>query len=49
VELAAPAWGQEGPEGTVYAANKTGWFDMEKFVKWFTEVGVKYNSIILYR
>ncbi len=35
-----PAWGQGGPEGTVYAANKTGWFDMEKFVKWFKEVGV---------
>jgi hypothetical protein len=35
-----PAWGQGGPDGTVYAANKTGWFDMEKFVKWFKEVGI---------
>ncbi len=40
-----PAWGQGGPEGTMYAANKTGWFDM-KFVKWSKVVGVKNNSII---
>jgi len=33
-----PCWGQGGPEGTVYAATKSGWFDMETFNMWFKEV-----------
>lgn len=28
-------WIEGGPEGTTYAASKSGWFDMEKFNQWF--------------
>jgi hypothetical protein len=43
------SWCLEGPEGSVYAANKSGYFDMEKFTQWFKEVGVKFrhNCILL--
>ncbi len=31
-------WGEGEPEGSVYSANKTGWFDMEMFVMLFEKV-----------
>jgi hypothetical protein len=30
-------WCQGGPPGCVYAATRSGWFDMPKFNQWFTE------------
>ena len=38
-------WCEGGPEGSAYAANKSGYFDMEKFQIWMSEVGVKYRHI----
>jgi hypothetical protein len=35
-------WCEDGPEGSAYAANKTGYFDMEKFPIFMSEVGVKF-------
>ncbi len=32
------SWCEGGPEGATYAANKSGWFDMDKFNQWFKEV-----------
>jgi hypothetical protein len=39
-------WCNGGPEGTTYAANKSGWFDMAMFTEWFTEVGFYTFTII---
>ena len=33
-----PSWGEGGPEGSVYAANKSGYFDMDKYLLWFKDV-----------
>jgi hypothetical protein len=33
-----PVWCKGGPDGTVYGASKSGWFDMALFNKWFQEV-----------
>jgi len=38
-----PTWGEGGPEGAVFAANKSGYFDTDKYTKWFQEVGEKFN------
>ena len=40
------SWCEGGPDGSVYAANKSGYFDMDKFQQWFKEVGVecRHNS-----
>jgi hypothetical protein len=38
-------WCEDGPEGAAYAANKSGYFDMEKFQIWMSEVGVKFRHI----
>jgi hypothetical protein len=32
------SWCEGGPAGSVYAASKSGWFDMQKFNQWFQEV-----------
>jgi hypothetical protein len=32
------SWCEGGPDGSTYAANKSGWFDMEKFNLWFKQV-----------
>lgn len=32
------SWCEGGPDGTTYAASKSGWFDMSKFNQWFTQV-----------
>jgi hypothetical protein len=43
------SWCEGGPEGSVYAANKSGYFDMEKFNLWFKKVGVKIrHKVFLY-
>jgi hypothetical protein len=34
------SWCEGGPEGTTYAANKSGWFDMTMFNMWFKQAGV---------
>lgn len=34
------SWCEGGPEGTTYAATKSGWFDMSKFVQWFKQAGI---------
>ena len=31
-------WGEGGPEGAVFQANKSGWFDQERFNDWFKKV-----------
>ncbi len=31
-----------GPEGTTYAASRSGWFDMAKFNQWFKQAWVKF-------
>jgi hypothetical protein len=36
------SWCEGGPPGATYAANKSGWFDMEKFNSWFREVFLPY-------
>lgn len=41
-------WCQGGPPGCVYAATKSGWFDMPKFNQWFTEVGFIHFKVIRY-
>jgi hypothetical protein len=35
-------WGECGPLGSTYTANKSGYFDMEKFRKWFTDMFLPY-------
>lgn len=35
------SWCEGGPDGTTYAASKSGWFDMNKFNQWFTQVGAR--------
>ena len=35
-------WCQGGPPGAVYAASKSGWFNMDLFNKWFAEVPLVY-------
>lgn len=35
-------WCEGGPEGATYAANKSGWFDMQKFNQWFKQVFLKH-------
>jgi hypothetical protein len=34
------SWGEGGPKGAVFTANESGYFNTEKFVQWFEEVGV---------
>jgi hypothetical protein len=36
------SWCEGGPDGATYAANKSGWFDMDKFTLWFKEVFLPY-------
>jgi hypothetical protein len=36
------SWGEGGPDGTTYAASKSGWFDMPKFNQWFKQVFIKH-------
>jgi hypothetical protein len=44
------SWCEGGPAGAVYAANKSGYFDMEKFIQWFKEVGtLPIQLITVYR
>jgi|LakMenEpi03Aug12_release.lakeMendotaPanAssembly.Ray.scaffolds.fasta_scaffold3469824_1 hypothetical protein len=31
-------WGEGGPPRPTYTANKSEYFDMEKFMMWFTDV-----------
>ena len=38
-------WCEDGPEGSAYSANKMGYFGMEKFQIWMSEVGVKFGHI----
>ncbi len=38
-----PTGGEGGPEDAVFAANKSGYFDTDKYTKWFQEVGEKFN------
>jgi uncharacterized HAD superfamily protein len=33
-------WCEGGPEGTTYAATKSGWFTMEKYNQWFKQVSL---------
>jgi hypothetical protein len=35
-------WCEGGPEGTTYAASRSGWFDMAKFNQWFKQAWVKF-------
>jgi hypothetical protein len=35
-------WGEGGPPGSAYTANKSGYFNMEKFTKWLTDVFLPY-------
>jgi hypothetical protein len=32
------SWCEGGPPGATFAANKSGWFDMEQFNIWFKQV-----------
>jgi len=34
------SWCEGGPDGAVYAANKSGYFDMDIFIQWFKEVSL---------
>jgi hypothetical protein len=34
------SWCEGGPEDATYAANQSGWYDMEKFSQWFKEVSL---------
>jgi hypothetical protein len=40
------SWCEGGPENAVYAATKSGWFDMEMFNKWFKQVCVTKKFVI---
>jgi hypothetical protein len=42
-----PCWCQGGPEGTVFASSKSGWFDMDRFNLWFKEVGHYPSSFVI--
>jgi hypothetical protein len=35
------SWGENGPEGAVFAANESGYFTSVKFTQWFEEVRKK--------
>jgi hypothetical protein len=39
-------WGEGGPPGSTYTANKSGYFDMDKFTKWFTDVFLPYIATL---
>jgi hypothetical protein len=36
------SWCEGGPDGATYAANKSGWFDMDKFTLWFKKIFLPY-------
>jgi hypothetical protein len=38
-------WAADGPEGSVYAANNSGYFDTDKFTQWFEEVSEKSRHV----
>jgi hypothetical protein len=39
-------WGECGPPGSTYTANKSRYFDMEKFTKWFTDMFLLYIATL---
>jgi len=43
------SWCEGGPQGSVYAANKSGYFDMDKFNTWFKEVRYVQKFVTMYR
>jgi hypothetical protein len=40
------SWGEGGPEGTVFAANESGYFTTDKFTQWFEKVRKKGGMIM---
>ena len=40
-------WTTGGPHGAVYAATKSGWFDMPAFEVWFNSVFLEALKIVL--
>ena len=34
-------WGEGGPEGALFTANKSGYFTNDKFIQWLVEVSEK--------
>jgi len=41
-------WCQNGPEGAGYGANKSGWFDQDRFNAWFSTVFLRHIREFLF-
>jgi hypothetical protein len=41
-------WTENGPDGSVYTASDSGWFDMGKFNQWFTDVSTGTYLVLSY-